>query len=320
MTGAPLAAAGDALADAYPAPLVSLAGRLAPLRGVLLFGLARRARGVAITAAEPGATTLLLCEAWLRRRRAVVLLEVIERRPQRPLNRLAYATWTRLVVRPALRRAVAGAQTMTAADERRLVAELGTNSVVVRRIGWPRSTGAPVPATPDPRTGVLSSGRAWCDWETLFAAAAGREWPLTVVCASSDRAHVDALNRGGRAHVLSEIPRAEHDRLLGRAAVYAIALRDDAPSAGHVRLMAATDAGTPVVAGRVPALAGYLEDGVTARVVPPRDPASMRRGIEALLDSPAEGERLAAAARERAREWTYAEYFAAVGRLIEDSV
>ena len=190
----------------------------------------------------------------------------------------------------------------------------------MRRIDWARSTGAPQPPAPGPRRGVLSSGRAWCDWETLFAAAAGREWPLTVVCAGSDHERVAALNRDGRARVLTEVPRDEHDRLLGEAAVYAIALRDDAPSAGHVRLMAATDAGTPVVAGRIPALAGYLEDGVTARLVPPHDPAAMRAGIEELLAAPAEGERLAAAARERAREWTYAEYFAAVGRLIEDSV
>ena len=320
MTGAPLAAVGDALADAYPAPLVRLAARLAPLRGLLLFRLARRARGVAITAAEPGATTLLLCEAWLRRRRAVVLLEVIERRPQRPLNRLTYAAWTRLVVRPALRRAVAGAQVTSAADEQRLVAELGTSGAVVRRIDWARSTGAPVPATLGPRTGVLSSGRAWCDWETLFAAASGREWPLTVVCANSDRARVDALNHGGRARVLSEIPRPEHDRLLGQAAVYAIALRDDAPSAGHVRLMAATDAGTAVVATRVATLEGYLEDGVTARTVAPGRPAALREAIEALLDSPEERRRLTDAARVAARAWTYREYFTAVSALIDDSL
>ena len=118
----------------------------------------------------------------------------------------------------------------------------------------------------------------------------------------------------------TELPRDEHDRLLGEAAVYAIALRDDAPSAGHVRLMAATDAGMPVVAGRIPALAGYLEDGVTARLVPLHDPGAMRAGIEELLAAPAAAERLAAAARDRARDWTYAEYFAAVRELVGDSL
>ena len=272
MIGTPLEPAQEALADAYPAPLVRLAGRLSPLRGLLLFHLARRARGLALTAGEPGVTTLLLGEAWLRRRRAIVLLEVIERRPQRPLRRRAYEAWRRFVVRPALRRAVAGAQAMSAIDERRLAEELGGTPAAVRRIDWARSTGAPQPPAPGPRRGVLSSGRAWCDWETLFAAAAGREWPLTIVCAGSDHERVAALNRDGRARVLTDVPRDEHDRLLGEAAVYAIALRDDAPSAGHVRLMAATDAGTPVVAGRIPALAGYLEDGVTARLVPPARP------------------------------------------------
>ena len=83
---------------------------------------ARDARGLALTAAEPGATTVLLGEAWLRRRRSVVLLEVIERRPQRPLRRRAYEGWRTLVVRPALLRALAGAQAMSASDERRLAA------------------------------------------------------------------------------------------------------------------------------------------------------------------------------------------------------
>ena len=320
MIGAPLVPLGRALAHAYPAPVLRLAARAPALRGLLTLRLARDARGLALTAAEPGATTVLLGEAWLRRRRSVVLLEVIERRPQRPLHRRAYEAWRTLVARPALLRALAGAQAMSASDERRLAAELGVRSFVVRRIDWARSTGAAAPPTTGERTGVLSSGRAWCDWETLFAAATGRDWPLTIVCADSDRDRVEALNRDGRALVLSEIPAAEHARLLSRAAVYAIALRGDAPSAGHVRLMAATDARTPVVAGEVPALAGYLEDGVTARLAPPGDPIAMRAAIEGLLDSPAERERLAAAAFARASEWTYAEYFAAVEELVSDSL
>jgi hypothetical protein len=318
MIGAPLVPLGPALTEAYPAPVLRLAARRPALRGLLVLRLARRASGLALTAAEPGAATVLLGEAWLRRRRAVVLLEVIERRPQRPLRRRAYEAWRSLVIRPALRRALAGAQAMSERDERRLAAELGPR--VVRRIDWARSTGAPATTDAGERRGVLSSGRAWCDWETLFAAAAGGDWPLTVVCAASDRERVEALNRDGRARVLSEIPPAEHDRLLAGAAVYAIALRDDAPSAGHVRLMAATDAGTAVVAGDVPALTGYLEDGITARLAPPGDPGAMRAAIEELLASPAERERLAAAARNRAREWTYAEYFASVGALIDESL
>jgi len=320
MVGPPLVALGPTLAAAYPAPLLRLAARLPALRGLLVFLLARTARGLALTAAEPGATVALIGEAWLRRRRAVVLLEVIERRPQRPLRRLVYAVWRTLIVRPALRRAVAGAQVMSASDEALLTAELGPRGGPVRRIDWARSTGAPSKPAAGERRGVVSSGRAWCDWETLFAAAAGGEWPLTVVCAAADRERVEALNRDHRARVLTEIPAAEHDRLLRGAAVYAIALRDDAPSAGHVRLMAATDADTPVVAADVPALAGYLEDGVTARLVPAGDPTAMRAAINELLVSPTERERLATAARAAAGEWTYAEYFAAVGDLISESL
>ena len=66
----------------------------------------------------------------------------------------------------------------------------------------------------------------------------------------------------------------------------------------------------------VPALAGYLEDGVTAQAGAARRPGGLRAAIEDLLDSPAERERLAAAASPARSEWTYAEYFAAVGELV----
>jgi glycosyltransferase involved in cell wall biosynthesis len=90
--------------------------------------------------------------------------------------------------------------------------------------------------------------------------------------------------------------------------------------AGQVRLMEATDARTPVVASDVEALAGYAANRVTARLVPPGDPEALRDAVDGLLEAPRERERLTAAATERAREWTYREYFTAVGELIDDSL
>lgn len=320
MVGAPLEPLDRALAEAYPAPLLAAATRLPALRGLLAFHHARTARGLALIAAEPGTMTLLLCEAWLRRRRAVVLLELIERRPRRRLRRLAYRAWNVAVLGPTMRRALAGAQVLTAEEQRHRAAELGPGIAPVRLIGWARSSGSAPEPTPRARAGVLASGRAWCDWETLFTAARGADWPLTVVCGAADRERVAELNRDRRARVLSEIPLDEHDRLLASAAICAIVLDPAAPSAGHVRLMEATDAGTPVVATDVPALDGYIERAETARVVPPADPAALRAAIEALLAAPEEAERLATAARARARGWTYDEYFAAIRELIEDSL
>ena len=106
--------------------------RLPVLRGLLAFHRARRARGLALIAAEPGATTVLLCEAWLRRRRAVVLLELIERRPRRRWRRIAYRAWNAAVLRPALRRALAGAQVLTEEEKRARADELGPGTAPVR--------------------------------------------------------------------------------------------------------------------------------------------------------------------------------------------
>ena len=315
-----------ALDGAFPGWLTRLAGRVPPLRGLLVFLLAADVRGAALIRGEPGLGTLLVLEALVRRRRAVVILELIARRPTRPTRRALYRAWSRLVVHPAMRRAVAGAQVLTRAERARYAEEIGIEPARLRFIPWAASARATPAAERDAaethaageRRGVLASGRPWCDWETLFAAAEGRDWPLTVVHGEADRRRVGALNVGGRATTLCEIPRAEHERLLRAAALYVIPLQADAPSAGQVRLMAATDAGTPVVATRVAALEDYVEWGVSALAAAPGDPDALRAAIDCLIENPAERQRLAAAALARARDWTYAEYFAAVRALIAD--
>ena len=306
-----------ALELAFAPWLVRLARALPPLRGLLVFLAAADFRGVAVIRGEPGLGTLLVLEALLRRRRAVVVLELIARRPTRRMRRALYGAWSRLVAYPAMRRAVAGAQVLTRSERARYAQEIGIDVERLRLIPWAASSGASAgPA--GPRHGVLASGRPWCDWETLFAAAEGRDWELTVVHGETDGGRVAALNATGRARTLCELPRAEHERLLRAAAVYVIPLQADAPSAGQVRLMAATDAGTPVVATRVAALEGYVDEGVSALTVPPGDAGALGAAIDALIEDPGERDRLAATALERARRWTYTEYFAAIRAFILD--
>jgi glycosyltransferase involved in cell wall biosynthesis len=167
---------------------------------------------------------------------------------------------------------------------------------------------------------VVVSGRAWCDWATVFAAARGRDWPLTVVCGKRDLPEVGALNREGAARVFVGLPGEEHDRIVRGAAVYAIALEDQVGSAGQVRLMTATQARAPVVATDVAALEGYVVGGETAVLVPPGDPAALRRAVEGLLADPDRAARLAARAFERASAWTYPMYFDAIRDLIEGAL
>jgi glycosyltransferase involved in cell wall biosynthesis len=163
--------------------------------------------------------------------------------------------------------------------------------------------------------GVVVSGRAVCDWELVFAAADGADWPLTVICSEKDAARVGGLNRDNRATLHVEVPPQEHDRLVNRADVYVLAVREEATSAGHVRLRSAIENGTPVVATAISGLTGYLEPGAI-RSVPPRDPRALRAAIDELLAHPEERERMAAAARAwAAGERSFEHYLSSMRKM-----
>ncbi len=63
-------------------------------------------------------------------------------------------------------------------------------------------------------------------------------------------------------------------------------------------LIEALAAGRPVVASDIPGYASVLTDGVTGRLVPPRDPDALAGAIGALLDNPATARALADAGHE----------------------
>jgi glycosyltransferase involved in cell wall biosynthesis len=155
-----------------------------------------------------------------------------------------------------------------------------------------------------------------CDWPTLFAAARGEEWPLTVVCSAAHREQVDSLNRDGRATVLSDIPSSAVQGLLQRAAVSVIATHDGGMSQGHVRLCESADARAPVVATRTRSLGGYVEEDRTVVLVPPGDPHSLRDAINRLLAEPVTRDELARAAWSRAARWTWDDYLVGLSELI----
>jgi glycosyltransferase involved in cell wall biosynthesis len=153
---------------------------------------------------------------------------------------------------------------------------------------------------------VLASGRASCDWPTLFAAAKGADWELIVVCGKKDLPKVQKLNSEGKAKVLCEISGWEHAQLLRAAAVYTLVLTEDEVSAGQVRLARAIDAGVPVVATEVRGLDGYLQHGVNALVVSAGDSTGLKRCIDDLVSDSTLRVRLRTSAYEFARSYTFA--------------
>lgn len=259
----------------------------------------------------------------LRGRRNVVVMECIDfanlHRPT--LRTRILKTAARWVSGPAMRRSVARIQMMTDWEIGVFAKLYGLPRSLFTAIPWPLSYSPQrVERLPEaePRY-VFASGRACCDWPTVFAAARQGGWPLTVVCAGKDLDAVCELNASmdGRARVLSDIAREEHDRLMAEAAVIAISLEERMTSAGQIRLGEAISAGVPVVATAIRGLDGYLIDDVTGRAVPVADGAAMAAAVADLLADPLAAAALADRARRHARPFTRQAYFAAVAEMVD---
>lgn len=311
----------EALRRRWPGWLVRLGERFGPLRALLVFLLARGHDVVALPGYARGLATFMSFEAFVHRGpRRLVLLEEIDFGGTEG-RRLLERAVLRFIRRPAARRALAAVQVLTRADVARQEAAEPHLAGRFVYVPWAwratRTTTAP-PALPGEGRHVLSSGRSQSDWETLFAAARGCRWRLTAVCGVNDLSRVRELNAGVGAEVLCEIPREEHKRLLSAATVYVVSVRATGVHAGHVRLMAAMEAGVPVVVTRAPALEDYVEEGETALVTPGGDAAALRSAIERLLEDRELRQRLRDTAWRRSQAWTYADYVAALGSLVDD--
>jgi len=306
---------GDRLAR-LPAPLRPLVTRFGWLRGLVLFAGSLRRETVVIRTG-PGWRTLLVLRALLGRRRKLVVLHfLVHPPPDGPLRRLGYHLWEP-VDRFAIRRAMREGQVLTTWERQEYARRYGIPKQRFRVVPWPwrRTPPGPLPPAPDEPL-VLSSGRALCDWPTLFAAAEGADWPLVIVCSAEDLPEVEQLNADGRAEVRCEISAAEHAELLARATVFVVTMREAGVSQGHVRLMDAADAGVPVVVSGTRSLLGYAVPGLTAVVVPPEDPQAMRDAIDRLVSDAEERERIRRAAWERSGAWTAEDYVAALADLV----
>jgi hypothetical protein len=308
-----------ALLERWPRRLMLLVLRTGPLRAAVMLLAATRFDAIAVVRHDPGWRSLLLGRAIFGTSRKLVVLQLIDHPPRASLpGRLIDLAWGRLEAW-GLRRALAGAQVLSDAERTAYASRFGLPVERLRLIpfAWrisPPGSAGPVRAagsTPDPRA-VVAAGRAYCDWETLFAAAAGSGWALTVVCGAQDLQRLRELNRTGVARIECDLPRAEVARLLQRAAVSVICLQEGEQSRGHVRLCDAVEAGAAVVATRVACLHGYVEDGRTAVLVPPRDPAALRAAVDGLLGDEQRRARIAAAAFELAEAWTGRHYLQAV--------
>ena len=138
---------------------------------------------------------------------------------------------------------------------------------------------------------VLYAGRLSKEKGVLELVQATRGLPLVVAG--------DGPLRGRIPGARGFVPRDELEELLAGAAVVACPSRREGFGVTCLEAMAH---GKPVVASAVGGLLDLVVDGETGLLVPPRDPAALRRALERLLSDPELRRRLGAAARERARE------------------
>jgi glycosyltransferase involved in cell wall biosynthesis len=307
--------------------------RTSVTRGMLLWWMARR-YAVAVIGFAGNATRafLLLERLFGTGRRYVVVLHFIPETTLRPLAswrelfdihywvRAGKLPYLKLVVKPALRKSLLRCQMLTAWEMRRDGAFFDLPSVHMRLLRYPLVTEEDVLPAEAAREGVMASGRAACDWPTVFELAANESWPLTIVCGKRELRQVRRLNGDRRATVLVDIAPEEHFRLIARSAVYVLALRDVEASSGQIRLSDAVRAGTPVVASRTVGIAEYIEDERTALSFAPGDAATARRQVRRLLDDAELWNRQRAAAFERAAAWSRERYRESMRQMVRDAV
>lgn len=107
------------------------------------------------------------------------------------------------------------------------------------------------------------------------------------------------LSVGERITWLGEVPDAHLPALYHAADLFVLPASHTSEAFGLVQVEAMA-AGLPVVCTELGTGTSYVnQDGVTGRVVPPRDPAALAVAINALLADPAERARLAAGAQAR---------------------
>lgn len=267
---------------------------------------------------------VVVLNALLPRPRRVMLFEVIDYSvvSRDDWKGRLYRLFVRAVLGPAMRRTLTFMHVMTEYERARFVRLYGLDREVVQVIPWPLLGWTQASGSASSRPGrdgdyVFSSGRASCDWPTLFAAARDQGWRLVVVCSRSDLALVQSLDEGVGARILSEISKDEHDRLLAGAAVCVVSLREDHKSSGQVRLGAAIELDVPVVASEVEGLKGYLQHGVNALAFPAGDSVALRNQVERLLSDAQARRALSISARAACDGYDRSAYFRELALRVE---
>ncbi|CAN5651983.1 glycosyltransferase family 4 protein [soil metagenome] len=150
-------------------------------------------------------------------------------------------------------------------------------------------------------TAVVAIGRdLGRDWHTLAEAATGTGWDVELVTRPQQVADVDLPSE---VRLSSPLDRAAYLDLLAGSGVVVIPTEVREYPTGQTVLLEAMALGKACVVTSTPAMREYVEDGVTALLVEPHDPAALQSAVEELRSDPALRARLGrqAAVSEQAK-------------------
>jgi glycosyltransferase involved in cell wall biosynthesis len=172
-------------------------------------------------------------------------------------------------------------------------------------LGIPEERLAPVPFgidheyfTPqdvDEQDYLLAVGRdRGRDWATLFAAVRDTELKLKVACRPED---IEGLELPPNVEHVGFLPLDEYRDLSAAARVVVVPTKVRAYPTGQTVLLEAMALARCCVVTDAPAMRDYVEDEVTALLVPPADPQALRAAIERAYDDDGLRQRIGVEAR-----------------------
>jgi glycosyltransferase involved in cell wall biosynthesis len=312
----------------FPSWVIWFTRRFALVRGWLFFLTARKYSFVLTTTVTKAAKAYLFFESVLGRpRKHLIFIEFIQQAT--PNSRsifkcLVYHVWLNWILKRLLKKSLLIAHVLTEIErsQNSELFEIPKERFIF--IPWPKrlrnDRWVEGPNGASAQLNVVSSGREACDWQTIFKAAEGQAWHLTIICSREDLPKVRHLNSNGRANVLFEISMEDHEREIKKADVYVLSLLERERSSGHCRIMDVTRAGIPVVATAVKGIEGYIDNGETGLLVPPGDALLLRKSVNRLLADASYRRALAKNAFDRAASHTREDYMEKIKRLVRDAV
>jgi hypothetical protein len=306
-------------AEKLGAGLSKLLLRFLPLRALLMLFFSPRFQAVAPRWSKYGKLCCVL-QALLPRR-SVVVLDVIDYDASHysAPRRLLYHLISHYVLGPCMRRSVLSVRVMTEWEAELINARYGIDKSRIQYVRWPLIGWSERNAFVMPTKNhgmVFSSGRASCDWKTLFTAAEAGGWKLVVVCAAADLDDVKRLNKTVNATIHCEISPLEHDRLLASAEVCVICLKEDQKSSGQIRIGSCIELHVPIVASGVRGLDGYAVDNVTVMAFTPGDVRGLIDKTNYLLNTPSACQALTERALQYAKQFNKTDMLVQIAAFI----